>query len=241
MEKKEFEEILVKELDSIEEVLTEEQIEKLYQYMHILQDWNQKINLTAIIEEKDIIVKHFLDSLTIKKEIHKQEYLLDLGTGAGFPGIPLKIAEACDNMVLMDSLNKRIQFLNKEVICPLKLQNIVAIHGRAEEMAKQKLYREVFDVVTSRAVASLNVLAEYMLPFTKVGGRCICMKGPKLEEEIQEANRAIELLGGSIEAVKRLEIGEDKNIRNIIIIKKVKPTPKKFPRKAGTPGKEPIV
>ena len=241
MEKIEFKEILEKELGLIGETLSKEAIEKLYEYMYIVKEWNEKINLTAIIDEKEMIVKHFVDSLTIRKEISNEDYVLDLGTGAGFPGIPLKIANESARIVLMDSLNKRIQFLNNEVIKKLELNNIVAIHGRAEEMARQKPYREQFDVVTSRAVAALNVLMEYMLPFTKVGGKCICMKGPKLEEELEDAKNAIKLLGGRIEEVKSFEIGKEKNVRKIVIIRKEKSTPKTFPRKAGMPSKEPII
>jgi len=241
MELKEFKQYLEKELKSLQIVLKEPQIEKLYQYMYIIKEWNQKINLTAILDEKEMIVKHFVDSLTIKKEIQGDETVLDLGTGAGFPGIPLNIVGAGKEMILMDSLNKRIQFLNKEVIQPLELQHVVAIHGRAEEMAKQNNYREKMNVVTSRAVAPLNVLVEYMLPFTKVGGKCICMKGPKLEEEVKQANKAIQLLGGNIEAIRTFEIGEEKNIRNSIIIRKQSTTPSKYPRKAGVPSKEPLV
>lgn len=240
MELKEFGEYLEKELERLSIVLEASQIEKMYRYMYIIKEWNEKINLTAIVEEKEMIVKHFVDSLTIKEEIGEEEHVLDLGTGAGFPGIPLNIAGVGENIVLMDSLNKRIQFLNKEVIEPLALKNIIAVHGRAEEMARLKEYRENMDIVTSRAVASLNVLAEYMLPFVEVGGKCICMKGPKLEEELKQAEKAIQVLGGTIETVKTLEIGEEKNIRNIVILRKERPISSKFPRKAGMPSKEPI-
>lgn len=240
MEYKEFEEITKQELQGLGVTLKEEQLKKLYQYMYIVKEWNEKINLTAIVEEKEMIIKHFIDSLTIYNEIQGEDYVLDIGTGAGFPGIPLKIAKEDVEMVLMDSLQKRIHFLNTEVITPLGLQNIQAVHGRAEESARKTEYRESFDVVVSRAVAALPTLVEYMLPFVKVGGKCICMKGPKLEEELQQAEKAIQLLGGNIEKIESLEIGEEKNSRNIIIIRKEKITPKQFPRKAGTPAKNPI-
>lgn len=166
--------------------------------------------------------------------------ILDIGTGAGFPGIPLKIVKDKTNFVLMDSLNKRINFLN-EVIKGLQLEKIQAIHGRAEEKAKEKAFREKFDITVSRAVASLNVLLEYMLPFTKVGGYCICMKSSTIDQELKEAEKALEILGGKIEKIEEIKLPNSDIIRKNVIIQKIKQTPNQYPRKAGTPSKNPIM
>ena len=165
---------------------------------------------------------------------------MDIGTGAGFPGIPIKILNKENKVILVDSLNKRINFL-KEVCNTLELCNVECIHSRAEELANNKNYREKQDIVVSRAVARLNVLLEYMLPFVKVGGKCICMKGFDIEEELNEAKNAIDILGGKIEIVDEIVLPDSDIKRNIIIVKKVKETNKKYPRKAGMPSKQPIV
>lgn len=222
----------------IEIELTKEQIEKYYNYMNLLLEWNEKINLTAIIEPREIILKHFVDSLTIAKYIKDDEKLIDVGTGAGFPGIPLSIVKENTDIVLLDSLNKRINFL-EEVKENLKLENITTIHGRAEEFGKNKNEREKYDIATSRAVASLNILLEYLLPLVKVGGKAICMKGSNIEE-IENAKNALEILGGKIEKIEEITLPNSDIKRNIIIVKKVKNTPSKYPRKPGTPSKEPI-
>ena len=219
--------------------INDEQIEKFDLYMKLLLEWNEKINLTAITEKDDIILKHFVDSLTILKYVDKRDKIIDIGTGAGFPGIPIKIMNEKANITLLDSLNKRINFLNI-VINELKLDNIVAIHGRAEELARNKAHREKYDVAVSRAVANLSTLTEYMLPFVKVGGKCICMKGANVEEEIDKAKNAIKKLGGQIEIVDNFYLSENDNERNIVIIKKIKETEPKYPRKAGIPSKEPL-
>ena len=239
MEKNEFYIEFTKKLQEIEITLNEEQQNQFYMYMNLLIEWNQKINLTAITEPKEIILKHFIDSLTILKEIKNDSKVIDVGTGAGFPGIPLKIANPSLNIVLLDSLNKRINFLN-EVIEHLKLKSIETIHARIEEVGKNEKYREQYDVVTSRAVSNLNVLAEYMLPLTKLGGKCICMKGAEVEEEIENSKNAINLLGGKILKVDTFELANENIKRNIVIIKKEKNTPNKYPRKSGTPAKEPL-
>lgn len=235
-------EIFSKELESkakqIEIELTKEQTEKYYNYMNLLLEWNEKINLTAIIEPREIILKHFVDSLTIAKYIKDDEKLIDVGTGAGFPGIPLSIVKENTDIVLLDSLNKRINFL-EEVKENLKLENITTIHGRAEEFGKNKNEREKYDIATSRAVAPLNILLEYLLPLVKVGGKAICMKGSNIEE-IENAKNALEILGGKIEKIEEITLPNSDIKRNIIIVKKVKNTPSKYPRKAGTPSKEPI-
>ncbi len=219
--------------------LTEIQIEQFFKYMQLLLEWNEKINLTAILDPKEIILKHFIDSLSIYKYIENEEKILDIGTGAGFPGIPLKILFPEKEMVLLDSLNKRISFL-EIVIQELKLKNIKAIHGRAEEFIKVNKQRENYKVVVSRAVAKLNVLLEYMLPFTVVGGKCICMKSNDIEEEENQAKKAIEILGGKLEKVDEVILPDSDIIRKIVIISKEKSTPKQYPRKAGTPTKKPI-
>lgn len=233
-----FSEELKIKAKQIEIELTKEQIEKYYNYMDLLLEWNGKINLTAIIDPKEIILKHFVDSLTIAKYIKDDEKLIDVGTGAGFPGIPLSIVKENTDIVLLDSLNKRINFL-EEVKENLKLENITTIHGRAEEFGKNKKERETYDIATSRAVAPLNILLEYLLPLVKVGGRAICMKGSNIEE-VENAKNALEILGGKIEKIEEITLPNSDIKRNIIIVEKVKNTPLKYPRKPGTPSKEPI-
>lgn len=236
----EFSKELTKLASKIEIELSLDEIEKLYKFMYLLLEWNEKINLTAITEPEDIILKHFVDSITIRKYIKSENKVLDMGTGAGFPGIPLKIISSDTYFTLVDSLNKRIIFLN-EVCDKLKLDKIENIHSRAEELAKNKKYREQYDVVTSRAVARLASLVEYMLPFVKVGGRCICMKGSNVDEELIEAKKAINVLGGEIEKVDKFLLPNSDIERNIVIIKKIKNTSCKYPRKPGTATKQPII
>lgn len=219
--------------------INEEQIKSFEKYMNLLLEWNEKINLTAITQPDEVKLKHFVDSLTVLKYINDDDKVIDIGTGAGFPGIPLKIMKENTKITLLDSLNKRINFLNI-VIETLNLRNIQAIHGRAEEIARNKLYREKYDVAVSRAVANLSTLTEYMLPFVKVGGKCICMKGANVNEELERAQNAIKELGGEIERVDNFHLSDNDNERNIIIIRKVKETNPKYPRKAGTPSKEPL-
>ena len=219
--------------------LNENQLMQFQKYYEMLIEWNEKINLTAITEPKEVILKHFVDSLTILKYLSKEEKIIDVGTGAGFPGIPLNIMKNDCNYTLLDSLNKRITFLN-EVINNLELKNINTIHSRVEEIGKNKKYRESYDIATSRAVAPLNILLEYLLPLVKVGGKCICMKGSNIEEEIESAKNAIKILGGEIEKIEKITLPDSDMVRNIVIIKKVKQTPVKYPRKPGTPSKEPI-
>ena len=219
--------------------INDEQIKRFMNYMNLLLEWNEKINLTAITQPDEVKLKHFVDSLTVLKYINNDDKVIDIGTGAGFPGIPLKIMNENTKITLLDSLNKRINFLNI-VIETLNLRNIQAIHGRAEEIARNKLYREKYDVAVSRAVANLSTLTEYMVPFVKVGGKCICMKGANVNEELERAQNAIKELGGEIERVDNFYLSDNDNERNIIVIKKVKETNPKYPRKAGTPSKEPL-
>jgi 16S rRNA (guanine527-N7)-methyltransferase len=239
MEKIEFSKKLNKKLNKINIDLNEKQINSFYEYMDLLLEWNEKINLTAITDKNEILQKHFVDSLTIAKHIKENSKIVDVGTGAGFPGIPIKILREDVDIVLLDSLNKRINFLN-DVIEKINLKNINTIHGRVEEIGKNKKYREKFDVATSRAVANLSVLVEYMLPLVKLNGICICMKGSEVQEELENSKKAINELGGKIESVEEFELPESDIKRNIIIIRKIKETPSKYPRKPGTPSKEPI-
>ena len=239
MEKQEFKAKLKEEAMQFRIELSEKQQDNFYNYMRLLLDWNEKINLTAITEPKAVITKHFVDSLSITPYINENDRILDIGTGAGFPGIPLKIVLEKNEITLLDSLNKRINFLN-EVIEKLELKNIQAIHGRAEEFNKIDGNRESYDIVVSRAVAKLNVLLEYMLPFVKLNGRCICMKSADIDEELKEAENAIKILGGEIEKIDEITLKNTDIKRKIIVIKKVNKTPSKYPRKAGTPAKEPI-
>lgn len=219
--------------------LNKEQKQKFNLYMDLLNEWNKKINLTAITEPEDIILKHFIDSLTISKYIGNGTKIIDIGTGAGFPGIPLKIYNDSIDVTLLDSLNKRIIFLN-EVIKRLNMRDIRAIHGRAEDFARKKEYRERFDVATSRAVASLRTLLEYMLPFVKKDGICICMKGANITEEIEKSKNALNLLGGKIIKIEEFCLANSEIKRNIIIVKKIRNTSNKYPRIAGTPVKKPL-
>lgn len=220
-------------------VLTEEQLDKFFKYMNLLLEWNEKINLTAITEPKEVILKHFIDSLTISKYIENNKTLADVGTGAGFPGIALKIYRSDLKITLVDSLNKRINFLN-EVIKELDLKEIKTVHSRIEDFGKNKEYREKFDYTTARAVANLSVLSEYLIPIAKIDGKCICMKGSNIEEELNTSKNAIKILGGKIQKIEEFNLPKSDITRNVIIIKKLKNTPAKYPRKAGIPAKEPL-
>ncbi len=212
-------------------------------YLQFIQEmlkWNEKTNLTRIVEMDEIQIKHLLDSLSLLRLPYFDNYekMIDLGTGAGFPGIPLKIQRPELDITLMDSLNKRIQFLD-HVIELMNFDNIQAIHGRAEEISRTEEYREVYDVCVSRAVARLNTLCEYCLPFVKLGGHFIPMKAELAAEELEEAQRAIRELGGEFEKMDSFTL-PDGGERHLIVIKKVKPTPKKYPRGGGKPRKQPL-
>lgn len=239
MEEKIFKEKLKENVEIIGVSLDEVMLQQFYDYKNLVIDWNEKINLTAITDDFEFIVKHFVDSLTINKYIEKDKIIIDIGTGAGFPGIPLKILNKDNKVVLFDSLNKRLKVLD-DIIEKIKLTNVETLHGRAEETFKNKQYREKYDIAVSRAVAGLNVLVELMLPAVKVGGICICMKGNNAENEIEEAKKAVKELGGEILKVEKIVLPELNLERNIVIIKKIKSTPKQYPRKPGTPQKLPI-
>ena len=240
MKTENFKENLKEKADKINIKLQDQELEQFYNYMLLLLEWNEKMNLTAITDENEIILKHFIDSITVNNYIKDNDVVMDIGTGAGFPGIPLKILKKDNKIILVDSLNKRINFL-KEVCSNLGLKKVQCIHSRAEELANNIEYREKQNVVVSRAVARLNILLEYMLPFVKVGGKCICMKGPDVEEELNEAQKAINILGGELEKVEKITLPDSDIQRNIVIVKKIKETNKKYPRKAGIPSKQPIL
>ena len=240
MEIQEFEHELRSKLKKIDIEIDDITIKQFYSYMNLLIEWNEKINLTAIIEPKEIILKHFVDCATILPYIKEKSKILDVGTGAGFPGLPIKLLDKQLEVTLVDSLNKRINFLD-EVICKMSIKDIQAIHARAEELARDSLYREKYDILVSRAVAQFNILLEYTLPFVRTGGKVICMKGPNSEEEIKDSKRALMVLGGEIEKIDNIILPDSDIKRNIIVVKKVKNTPKEYPRKAGTPAKAPII
>lgn len=224
---------LINDAKSIGVELTEFHVKQFEEYQDIMLDWNEKINLTAITEEDDIITKHFIDSLYCLEYIKPGDKVIDIGTGAGFPGVPIKIVSRETKVTLLDSLNKRIVYLN-DVIDKLKLKNIEAIHGRAEEFGVKPEYREEYDVVTARAVANLTVLSEYCLPFAKVNGVFVCMKGSEYKDELQEARGHIEELGGKVINVQEVILPNSDINHTIIVIKKVHSTPKKFPRRKVT-------
>ena len=239
MKEEEFNEKMKESLKELNIELSEKQLNQFYNYMNILIEWNKVMNLTNITEPEEIIQKHFVDSLTVLKSIKENASIIDVGTGAGFPGIPIKIAFPETRITLLDSLNKRIKFL-EEVINKLELKNIETIHGRAEEVAHNKNYREKYDIAIARAVAPLNVLSEYLLPFVKIGGYAICMKGVKGKEEAEEGKNAIKILGGEITNSREFNLPNTEMARTIIEIEKIKNTEKKYPRKAGTPTKMPL-
>lgn len=232
----------LKDLDELKISLSEKQLMQFMSYYELLIEWNQKINLTAITDFDEVIKKHFIDSLSLIKayDITKSADVIDIGTGAGFPGIPLKIAFPNLKITLLDSLNKRVHFL-QTVIDELSLEDICAIHGRAEDFAKKGKLREQYDLCVSRAVANLSTLSEYCIPYLKVGGFFISYKSEKIAEEKIAAEHAISLLGGKIENQVEFMIPGSDIYRNLFVIRKCKETPNKYPRKAGLAAKEPIV
>ena len=221
--------------------LDDKAIEKLENFYNLLQEWNYKIDITKKVDEQEVYIKHFLDSLLITKSgvIEKNQKIIDIGTGGGFPGVPLKIYNDSLSFTLLDSLKKRINFLDivKE---DLNLENVENLHGRAEEIARKEEYREKYDVATSRAVANLQTLLEYCLPFVKVGGYFIAMKGPNFKEELKDSKGAIKILGGVLDKVIEYELPLSLGQRSLIVIKKIKATPHRFPRSGGKPRTKPL-
>ena len=234
----EFKQVFLEEANKNSIEVNDEQLEMLYKYMTGIIEWNDKVNVTAITEERLFIVKHFIDSLLINQYLQGKESVIDIGTGGGFPGIPLKIMNKDKVFTLIDSVNKKLNVI-RDLSEKIGLEKLQIIHTRAEELANKKEYREMYDVATTRAVSNLSTILEYMLPFIKVGGIAICMKGPNYKEELKEAEKAIEVLGGKIEKIETFNI-ENEMERNVIIIKKIKNTPNRFPRGQGKPLKEPI-
>lgn len=227
-----------KELGITLDEIQKKQFTDFYEY---LVEKNKVMNLTGITEFQEVLIKHFLDSLACVKavDMSRIKRIMDIGTGAGFPGVPLKIAfphlEAC----LLDSLKKRVNFL-EETFQMLKLENITAIHGRAEEYAKNKQYRETYDLCVSRAVSNLATLSEYCLPYVKTGGYFISYKSGTVQEEVEQAQKAVKILGGKIQDVVYFQLPDSEIQRSLVVIEKIKATPSRYPRKAGTPLKEPL-
>lgn len=221
--------------------LDDEKERQFQKYYELLIEWNKVMNLTAITEYEEVVEKHFVDSLSIKEVLNLDEIdtVIDIGTGAGFPGIPLKIAYPHLKMTLLDSLNKRVKFLN-EVTEQLQLEYIEKIHGRAEDLARKEIYREKFELCVSRAVANLATLSEYCLPFVKKGGCFVSYKSGEIEDELKKSKKALGVLGGRIKDVVKFQLPGTDISRAFVIIEKEHNTPKKYPRKAGIPGKEPL-
>ncbi len=228
-------------LEKLDISLSDLQVKQLLTFYEVLKEKNKVLNLTAITDFDEVVDKHFIDSLSLIKMVDLTQTLkiLDLGTGAGFPGIPLKIAFPQLEIVLMDSLNKRVLFL-QDVITQLKLHNISALHGRAEEIARKSAYREKFDICVSRAVANLSSLSEYCIPFVRQGGMFISYKSGEIEEEVLQAKRAVHLLGGKIGEVEKFQLPGTDIWRSFVKIEKINKTSKTYPRKAGTPTREPL-
>lgn len=244
MNMKEYDIILFKDsLNKFDIELTDKQLEQFIQYYELLIEWNSFMNLTAITEFQEVIKKHFIDSISLVKAIPnlEEQYgtVIDIGTGAGFPGIPLKIVFPKLQVTLLDSLKKRVQFLDK-VVNTLELSKVSIIHGRAEDYARPDKLREKFDLCVSRAVANLTTLSEYCIPFVKINGYFISYKSEKIVEEYENAKNAIKILGGRFERQVDFLIPNSDIYRNLFIIKKEKVTPVKYPRKAGVPSREPI-
>ena len=221
--------------------LTETQYEQFIKYMRLVQEWNEKINLTAITEDEEFIKKHFIDCMKAFKSdaIRNAKTIIDVGTGAGFPGMPIAILHPNAHITLLDSLNKRINFLNI-VVRELGLKNVTTIHSRAEDGARKPELREKFDIATSRAVANMAVLSELCMPYVKKGGYFVALKGPSIDEELENGSNAIKILGGELKEIIEVSIEETDLKHNIVEVKKVKECPKTYPRKAGTVNKKPL-
>ena len=234
-------ELMKNACDSVEMNFDEDKYNKFITYKNLLQEWNEKINLTAITEDEEVIKKHFIDCIKAfsENQFKEAKTLIDVGTGAGFPGLPIAIMKEDLNITLLDSLNKRVNFLNI-VKNSLNLTNVTTIHSRAEDGARNKELREKFDIATSRAVANMAVLSEFCLPYVKVGGYFIALKGPAITDELNDAKNAIGTLGGKLIEVIEVSVEVTDLKHNLVVIKKVKETPKTYPRKAGSITKKPI-
>ena len=234
-------ELMKNACDSVEMNFDEDKYNKFITYKNLLQEWNEKINLTAITEDEEVIKKHFIDCIKAfsENQFKEAKTLIDVGTGAGFPGLPIAIMKEDLNITLLDSLNKRVNFLNI-VKNSLNLTNVTTIHSRAEDGARNKELREKLDIATSRAVANMAVLSEFCLPYVKVGGYFIALKGPAITDELNDAKNAIGTLGGKLIEVIEVSVEGTDLKHNLVVIKKVKETPKTYPRKAGSITKKPI-
>src|SRR5690625_5128548 len=221
--------------------LTDRQLEQFARYYEMLVEWNEKVNLTAITDKNEVYLKHFYDSVTpaLYDDFTNVNTICDVGAGAGFPSLPLKICYPHLKVTIIDSLQKRIHFL-EQLVDQLQLTNVYLVHSRAEDAGQQRKYREQFDVVTARAVARMSVLSEYCLPFSKKGGHFIALKGSSVAEELSDAKNAIKTLGGEVSKVESFHLPKEKSERSIVWIEKVKNTPKKYPRQAGIPNRKPI-
>ena len=236
-----FWDLMRKAAEEVEIDLTEEQYNQFIKYMRLVQEWNEKINLTAITEDEEVIKKHFIDCMKAFKStpIRNAETIIDVGTGAGFPGVPIAILNPKCKVTLLDSLNKRINFLNI-VVSELNLKNVTTIHSRAEDGARKPELREKFDVATSRAVANMAVLSEFCMPYVKKGGFFVALKGPAIEEEISNSGNAINILGGKLNQIIEVSIEDTDLKHNIVEVEKISNCPKNYPRKAGIVNKKPL-
>ena len=236
-----FYNIMKEAANDVEMPFSREQYDQFIKYMRLLQEWNEKINLTAITEDDEVVKKHFIDCIKVfkSKELKSANTIIDVGTGAGFPGIPIAIMNPEIEITLLDSLNKRINFLNI-VKDELKLKNVTTIHSRAEDGARKEGLRENFDIATSRAVANMTVLSEFCLPYVKIGGYFVALKGPAIDEELKDARNAMGVLGGKLKEVIELDIEDTDLKHNIVVINKTKECPKSYPRKSGVITKKPL-
>ena len=236
-----FYELMERASQDVGMTFNEDKYNKFIKYMRLVQEWNEKVNLTAILDDEEFVKKHFIDCIKIFKsnEIKSAKTIIDVGTGAGFPGLPIAIMDENKKITLLDSLNKRINFLNL-VVRELGLTNVTTIHSRAEDGGKNRDLREKFDIATSRAVANMAVLSEFCMPYVKKGGYFVALKGPSIDEELENGSNAIKILGGELKEIIEISIEETDLKHNIVEVKKVKTCPKTYPRKAGTVNKKPL-
>lgn len=234
-------ELMKEACDRVSMEFNEDKYNKFMKYMELLQEWNEKVNLTAITEDEAVVKKHFIDCINAfsVEEFKNAKTIIDVGTGAGFPGIPIAIMRDDVEVTLLDALNKRINFLNI-VISELGLKNVTTIHARAEEGSREVYHREAYDIATSRAVANMSMLSEFCMPYVKIGGHFIPLKGPSIEEEMEKGKNAVKILGGEIQEVREVMV-EDTNLKhNLVIVKKIKSCGNKYPRNMGNIKKSPL-